>query len=388
MPETKTILIAPLHWGLGHATRCIPIIDALLLDGFDVLLGSDGSALLLLQKQFPDLESIELPSYQIEYAKKGGSFKWKMLLRSPKVIKAIKAERKLIKQLVADGKINGVISDNRLGLYHQSIPTVFITHQLQVLSGSTTKLTSALHRKYIKRFDVCWVPDLEGSQNLSGKLGHPKNLDFPVSYIGPLSRMRNKKCEVIYDIMVLLSGPEPQRTELDELLMHELKHFKGKVLFVQGIFEEKQRVQRQGHIEIVNFMETEGLEAAINSSALILCRSGYTTIMDLAAMGKKAFFIPTPGQTEQEYLAKRLKKQGIAPNSAQDDFSIKQLSKAARYSGLGSFFEGSSGVVDLQGLFGLFKGEGKLRAHPKITFHINLFVMRLNNVLDDGKPQS
>ena len=387
MPENKTILVAPLNWGLGHAARCIPIIDALLGDGFKVLLGSDGPALMLLRKQYADLEYIELPSYQIEYARKGANFKWKMLLRSPKVINAINAERKLIKKLVRSGLVDGVISDNRLGLYHHKIPTVFMTHQLQVLSGSTTKLTSALHRRYIKRFDACWVPDHEGAQNLSGKLGHPKNLDFPVDYIGPLSRMGKRESATIYDIMVLLSGPEPQRTELDELLMYELKHYKGKVLFVRGIFEEEQKVLKQNHIKIVNFMQAQELEAAINGSALILCRSGYTTIMDLAKLGKKAFFIPTPGQTEQEYLAKRLKKRGIAPYSAQEDFSMKQLSRVQHYSGLGSIPGGSDGVVDLRGLFGLFKGERKLRAHPKITFHINLFIMRLNNVLDDGKPQ-
>ncbi len=381
-------MIAPLGWGLGHAARCIPLIDALLRDGFNVLLASDGAALLLLRKHYPDLEFIELPSYQIEYAKKGSHFKWKMLVRSPKVIGAINAERKLIKALVKSERIDGVISDNRLGLYHQKIPTVFITHQLQVLSGRTTRLTSALHSRYIKRFDACWVPDYAGAQNLSGKLGHPKNLEFPVNYIGPLSRMGSAHCKPVYDIMVLLSGPEPQRTELEELLMYELKHYKGRILFVRGIFEHEQQVKHKDHIKIVNFMQAKELEAAIASCGLIVCRSGYSTIMDLEKLGKKAFFIPTPGQTEQEYLAKRLKKLGVAPFSAQDDFSVKQLSKAQLYSGLGaSIIKSGNGGIDLRGLFGLFKGERKLRAHPKITFHINLFVMRLNDMLYDGKAK-
>ncbi len=155
----KTILVAPLNWGLGHATRSIPIIYALIAEGFEVILASDGMALTLLQKEFSQLESIELPSYKIEYAKKAKRFKWKMLLRSPKVLKAIRQEREQLKSLVKTKKIDGVISDNRLGLYHSEIPTVFITHQLQVLSGSTTRLTSAMHRNYIKKFDECWVPD-------------------------------------------------------------------------------------------------------------------------------------------------------------------------------------------------------------------------------------
>ena len=389
MPQNKTILVAPLNWGLGHATRCIPIINALLQDGFKVLLGSDGPALLLLQKQFPQLECLELPSYQIEYAKKGRNFKWKMLLRSPKVISAIREERKLIKALVKSGTIDGIISDNRLGLYHHKIPTVFMTHQLQVLSGSTTKLTSALHRSYIKRFDTCWVPDYEGPINLSGKLGHPKNIDFNVTYIGPLSRMQCVKSDTVYDVMVLLSGPEPQRTELDELLMYELKHYNGNVLFVRGLFEENQCVELKDQIRTVNFMETRELEMALNQSELIICRSGYTTVMDLTKIGKKAFFIPTPGQSEQEYLANRFKKMGIAPFADQDNFSLKQLSQVKHYPGLStSIISSTESGIDLRRFFSLFKGERKLRAHSKIAFYINLFVMSLNNMLDDRQAQS
>lgn len=385
----KTILVAPLNWGLGHATRSIPIIHALLADGFEVIIASDGMALTLLQKEFPQLEGIELPSYKIEYAKKGKRFKWKMLLRSPKVLKAIRQEREQLKELVKNKKIDGVISDNRLGLYHTEIPTVFITHQLQVLSGSTTRLTSAMHRSYIKKFDECWVPDFADDANLSGKLGHPKKFEIPVKYIGALSRLEQKETASSYDIMVLLSGPEPQRTELEEILMHELKHYKGQVLFVRGVVEAEQKVTRKEQVKIVNFMETEDLQKAICSSDLIICRSGYTTIMDLFKLGKKAFFIPTPGQTEQEYLAKRLHTMGIVPFKDQEKFSLKDLSKVKVFTGFEPllnqrrFGEGSFGE-----LFGLFKGERKLRSHSKVAFNINLFVMGFNNVLDDREPKS
>ena len=385
----KTILVAPLNWGLGHATRSIPIIYALLADGFEVIIASDGMALTLLQKEFPQLEGIELPSYKIEYAKKGKRFKWKMLLRSPKVLKAIRQEREQLKELVKSKKIDGVISDNRLGLYHNEIPTVFITHQLQVLSGSTTRLTSAMHRNYIKKFDECWVPDFADDANLSGKLGHPKKFEIPVKYIGALSRLEQKETASSYDIMVLLSGPEPQRTELEEILMHELKHYKGQVLFVRGVVEAEQKVTRKEQVKIVNFMETEDLQNAICSSDLVICRSGYTTIMDLFKLGKKAFFIPTPGQTEQEYLAKRLHSMGIVPYKDQEKFSLKDLSKVKVFTGFEPllnqrrFGEGSFGE-----LFGLFKGERKLRSHSKVAFNINLFVMGFNNVLDDREPKS
>ncbi len=389
MNQKKNILVAPLNWGLGHATRCIPLIYALLDEGFNVILGSDGPALQMIQKEFPQLKSIELPSYDIKYAKNGKSFKWKMLLRSPKVLKAIRKEREQLKILVKNREIDGVLSDNRLGLYHSDIPTVFVTHQLQVLSGNTTRLTSALHRNYIRKFDTCWVPDFEGEINLSGKLGHPKKFDVPVQYIGPLSRLEKVETETYYDIMVLLSGPEPQRTELEEILFHELKHYNGQVLFVRGVVEAEQQTIRKGQVKIVNFMETQDLQAAICASDLIISRSGYTTIMDLLKLGKKAFFIPTPGQTEQEYLARRLESKGITPYTKQENFRLKDLSKAKLYKGFGNLIPGYQIGGSLFGeLFSLFKSERKLRSHSKVAFNINLFVMGFNNMFDDRKPKS
>lgn len=358
MHKNKTILVAPLNWGLGHATRCIPIIRLLLEEGFQVLLGSDGNALTVLQREFPKLEFVTLPSYQIEYPKKTANFKWKMLLRSPKIIQAIHAEQKMLKDLVKSNAIHGVISDNRFGLYHSAIPTVFITHQLQVLSGNTTWLASAINRRYIKHYDACWVPDFKGANNLSGKLAHPKNFTIPVTYIGPLSRLNILDIPVSYDILVLLSGPEPQRTELEQILLHELKMHKGKVLFVRGKIDAEKPIKGLDHIKIIDFMESEALEKAINASKLILCRSGYTTIMDLAKLGKKAFFIPTLGQTEQEYLAKRLKKLRKAPFANQSEFQIKDLNQVEVYTGFdASVYASVIDDIDRGKLFCLFKGK-------------------------------
>ena len=181
----KSILIAPLNWGLGHATRCIPIINALIAQNFEPVIASDGAALELLQKEFPNLECIELPSYNIEYSKKRMFFRLKLLLDSPKMMKAIKAENEAIKSIIEAHNIVGIISDNRFGVYNESVPSVFITHQLQVLSGNTTWLSTKLHQKIIKRFDECWVPDNKNAPNLSGKLGHINGMPFTIKYIGP-----------------------------------------------------------------------------------------------------------------------------------------------------------------------------------------------------------
>ncbi len=353
MFKKKRILIAPLNWGLGHATRCIPIIKALITQSFEPILASDGIALTLLKKEFPELETIDLPSYDIKYAKKGKNFKRKILLDTPKMLKAINKEKKLINKLIKDTRIDGIISDNRFGIYHKKIPCVFITHQLNVLTGNTTWLSSKMHQSIIKKFDECWVPDTEGKPNLTGKLGHLKHTTPAIKYIGPLSRLSKIDLPKKNDLMVILSGPEPQRTFLEEKLIVELAHFKGTILFVKGKVETSQVINRKDNIVFYNFMNSKDLEIAFNESNIVLSRSGYTTIMDLAKLEKKAFFIPTPGQYEQEYLAKRLMKKGIIPFATQDEFTIQDLEKVTNYRG----FNGFSNKSDFKDLFHLFQSK-------------------------------
>ncbi len=350
----KTILVAPLNWGLGHATRCIPIIKALLKNGYRPLLASDGVALSLLQKEFPELESIELASYNIEYAKNGKFFKSKLMLDLPKMVRAVLRERRFIKQLADEGKIHGIISDNRLGVYDKRVPSIFITHQLNVLTGNTTYLTSKIHHWFIQNFDECWVPDFEEADNLSGRLGHLKSKKINTKYIGPLSRFEKNDAEKIYDLMVILSGPEPQRTMLEDKLFNEIKNYPGKVLFVRGKIEVQQEIFNFLNTTVYNFMTSDELEKAINASDMVLSRSGYTTIMDLAKLEKKAFFIPTPGQYEQEYLAERLNFKGIVPSEKQELFSIKSLSKTGLFSGLKNLGKPEE---DFGQLFHLFEGK-------------------------------
>ncbi len=348
--QKKRILVAPLNWGLGHATRCIPIINALLRHNFEPIIASDGIALQLLKKEFPQIISFELPSYQITYPKKGKHFKLKLLQNSPKLIAAIKAEKQAIASIIARHHIDGIISDNRLGIYHKGLPCVFITHQLEVLSGNTTWLSSKLHQKVMRRFQECWVPDSAGATNLSGRLGHQELPDISLKYIGPLSRFSKQKRPIINDVLVLLSGPEPQRTLLEEKLLSEFKAYDGKVVFVKGKIEEEQHISEEGQMTIYNFMTSEQLQDTINESTLIVSRSGYTTIMDLAKLGKKAFFIPTPGQFEQEYLAQHLQNLNYTPSCKQDAFNIAYLSEVNNYKGLTV----TSDEPDWNELFSLF----------------------------------
>ncbi|WP_418603716.1 glycosyltransferase [Hwangdonia sp.] len=347
------ILVAPLNWGLGHAARCIPIIKALIASGFEPVLASDGNALLLLQKEFPDLIATELPAYHITYAKKRQHFKLKLLKDAPNLVKTIKAEKKAMAEIVESHRISGIISDNRWGAYCEKITSVFVTHQLNVLSGNTTWLSTKMHHKLMRKFDVCWVPDIAETVNLSGKLGHADAFNFPIKYMGPLSRFEKRNVPITNAVLLLLSGPEPQRSLLEEKLLQEFKNFDKTIVFVKGVVEKEQTIQVIGNMTVYNFMTSELLEKTINQSALVIARSGYTTIMDLAKLDKKAFFIPTPGQFEQEYLAKRLTNLNLVPSCNQEDFKIDKLKSVENFKGLKAL----NYKTDFKDLFSLFERE-------------------------------
>lgn len=361
----KTILIAPLNWGLGHATRCIPIIKALQENDYIPIIASDGIALELLRKEFPYIKTLKLPSYQIEYAENGKNFKWKLLRNFPKIMKAVLKEKKMIKKWIKKHEIDGIISDNRLGVFSKKVPSVFITHQLNVMTGNTTWITSKIHQYIIKKYSECWVPDFEGTSNWTGVLGHIEKPDFEVKYIGPLSRFQKKEIPKLYDLMVILSGPEPQRGLLEEKLKKEAIYFGGKIIFIKGIVEKDQKKEQIENVTYYNFMNTRQLEHAFNESDMVLCRSGYTTIMDLAKLGKKAFFIPTPGQYEQEYLAKKLEKEGLVPYAKQDDFRMKNIFEIQNYKGF-SLLENTTNWKEL---FRVFEKQTRFFINKKPELH-------------------
>ena len=349
----KTILITPLNWGLGHATRCIPIIKALQDNNYIPIIASDGIALDLLRKEFPYIQTLELPSYHIEYAKNAKNFKWKLIKNLPKMIVAILDEKKIVNSWIRKHDIDGIISDNRLGVFSKKVPSVFITHQLNVMTGNTTRFTSKCHQYFIKKYNECWVPDTNETINLTGELGHLNNHKLNLKYIGPLSRMRQKDTAKVYDLMIILSGPEPQRTFLEEKLKQEIVRYKGNVVFIRGVVEKEQSKQQVKNVTYYNFMNTKQLEQTFNESDLVLCRSGYTTVMDLAKLGKKAFFIPTPGQYEQEYLAIKLQDENLVPYATQNDFTIEDLSKVKSFKGLSQF----KNNIDWDSLFTVFEKE-------------------------------
>jgi uncharacterized protein (TIGR00661 family) len=302
----KKILVAPLDWGLGHATRCIPVIRELIKAEKEVIIAADNAPLALLQKEFPALKTVKTKGYEINYPANGNMVR-SMALQLPKIFWAIYREHNWLQKFIKENNLDLVISDNRYGLFSKKTTTVFLTHQVFVISPVIETFLHRLSLWFIKKHTECWVPDYEEENNFSGKLSHRKKIPKNIKYIGPLSRFKtkqtNSKNEYLYDVLALISGPEPQRSIFEKIVLDELKKTKLKCVILCGKSQEN-FTEEDGNITIISHAETNRIEELILSSKKIICRSGYTTIMELSALNKKALFIPTPGQTEQEYLAK------------------------------------------------------------------------------------
>lgn len=335
----KRVLVAPLDWGLGHASRCIPIIRKLLARRCEVIIGGSGDSLSLLRAEFPSLASVLLPGYNPVYPVKG-SMAWKMAVQLPHFIKTIGDEHRAAEALVTRYDIDVIIADNRYGFRSSRVPSVFITHQSNIMMpqrfGWLQGTVRRMNHGYMKKFTRCWVPDLPGKPGLAGDLTWFGNTTgLKVDHIGPLSRFEPAPAPVEkqFDVVAIFSGPEPQRTFLEEKVVPQLRASGLRYLVVRGIFSSAPPPAPHQ----VNFLTSQELQRVIEGSDLIVARSGYSTVMDMAALRKKVIFIPTPGQTEQQYLARRLKESGIAYSVQQDDFDLADaLAKSARYSGFTS----------------------------------------------------
>lgn len=314
------ILIAPLNWGLGHATRCIPIIRQYLDQGDEVVLGGDGDSLLLLHRTFPKLRVINLPSLELYYDEdaKQRKFYWRSI---PILLRSAIADQYYLRQTLAIEQFDLVISDNRFGFFSKDVRCVYITHQLYPILPKHLflfqPLVRWLHACVYNRYDEVWVPDYEDARdNLSGDLSHGGHFDKRAKYIGPLSRFSlcaNEKkqmgCRINnYSIVAILSGLEPQRTIFEQQILHRFSISTESLLLVRGKVSEPQTTIQKNNITIVPNLNDSEMVIAMTNAQKIIARSGYSTIMDLEALGllSKAELHPTPGQSEQEYLAQRL----------------------------------------------------------------------------------
>lgn len=341
------VLVAPLDWGLGHTTRCIPIIRELLLAGAEVILAGNEVQKKILLNEFPGCRFLFLPGYTIAYSKNSSFFAFKIFAQLPKILKAVREEKRWLAQVIDQYQIDAVISDNRYGLQNKRIPSVFITHQLQIKAGYFLEpVLKWANYRFIQKFSQCWIPDFETGFTLAGRLSHPARLpQVACKYIGPLSRMKTCAQAPTKDrLLVVLSGPEPQRSIFETLVLKQLPEHEGVVTLVRGLPNSQQALQLPG-VKVYNHLVSKDLQQEICEADVIVCRCGYSSVMDIFNAGASSIMVPTPAQTEQEYLAKHLMKEGFALSCAQKVFSLKNMLARAGHFPYRKFAKKADGLL-------------------------------------------
>lgn len=340
MPDKKNILICPLNWGLGHASRCIPLIKILNQDGHHVIIAAAGPAARLLKNVFPDNDCIIFGDYNIRYSK-GDHLVRTILWQIPKVLFHIVREHHKVKSIVKKYNIDTLISDNRFGLWNRKIRTVYVTHQLFIKSPTENRMIEKwlqnIHFFFIKKYDVCWIPDLQGDFKLSGTLSGKSTIPANARYIGLLSDFCDGPPATTprYDVCAVISGPEPQRSIFQQLVMEQLKKSEKKAVVILGMPAKEKICSTEKNITVFNYLPADEIKKYFMCSEIVIARAGYSTIMDLVVTGRKAILVPTPGQTEQEYLAAYLKHKKIFFSVSQKDFDLDTaLTNSADYSGV------------------------------------------------------
>lgn len=327
------VLIAPLDWGFGHTTRCIPLISYLLSLNCSVLVACNPAQKGILEPEFPEITFVNLSGYNIKYAATGIGTYLKMVLQVPRIKKAIRIEQQWLKQQINDQKPDFIISDNRYGIYSETIPSVIITHQLLIrtsIGRAADRWLQKMNYRLLSRFRFCWIPDEREMPCYAGVLSHPDILPSnPVRYIGCLTRF-NKCFTTEKDfILIIFSGPEPQRTVFEKLVLSQIKGRREQFIIVRAIQSETSIPTSAPNITLIEFANAKELNALICEANLIIARSGYTTIMDILSLQKRSVLIPTPGQTEQIYLAKHMMENKFAWTTPQKNFTLQEALKAS-----------------------------------------------------------
>jgi uncharacterized protein (TIGR00661 family) len=346
LERRRKILVAPLDWGLGHATRCIPLIRAILKRNAEVIIAASSNSAELLKREFPELKHYALPGYNPRYPSgmADSDMVWAMGGQLLHFMRVINREHAEINNLVKKEKADVLISDNRYGCYSKQATSVFITHQPHILMPDSFKWmepgVNFFNHRQMNHFDAIWIPAPDNS--LLGKMA-PDSLPPNTRYIGTLSRMNRLTAETKYDLVVVASGPEPQRQMLVELLRPQLIESGLRAYLVAGKMGGAENITTTGNLTEASYLEGGKLNNIIQQARLVIARPGYSTVMDLARLGAKAIFIPTPGQTEQAHLAERLMQQGIAFSMPQAGFNLPvAIKKANKFSGFANFVEDES----------------------------------------------
>lgn len=326
MARKVKVLFAVLNWGMGHASRSVPLIRAIQRSGADISLASDGVAMELLQREFPELNLYILPGYNVTYPSK--SIYVNVLRSGFHILGAIRRERNWLARYRKENQVDLIVSDNRYGIVAPDIPSVLITHQLSLYGKSkfSNHIGEALIRRMILRFSELWIPDWEGDRSLTGGMATWKHERPPRYYTGPLSRFSPvpRETKKDHDLIAVLSGPEPQRSLFEEKIRQQFSQIPGNHVLVRGTREAAPaHFVKSDYVKEIDLLPANELQQWIARSRMQISRSGYSTIMDLVFSGVPALMVPTPGQFEQEYLCLHLQGKGPWIFQQQDRLDIE-----------------------------------------------------------------
>ncbi len=319
MKKKKNILICPLEWGLGHSGRMIALAEKLQESDFNIIFGAGKKQLAFLRNEMTGCNYISFPGFRPLYS---GFLPQYLVIffQIPLLIYHSIREHLILKKLISDLLIDIVISDNRFGLWNKNIQTIYITHQLRIpfprFFSFLESTGTYLHGKIISKYSLCFIPDLPGDLNLTGKLTHGLKLPYNVRFIGILSRFR--KTDKLHSssfpkegmTTVILSGPESQRSILEKKLINNITQQNLSAVILGGKPHENTQKGIGWNITYYSHADRMTMQKIISESKIIITRAGYTTIMELVSMECSAVLIPTPGQTEQEYIAMLLSDKG------------------------------------------------------------------------------
>lgn len=336
------IIYGICSWGLGHATRSLPIIRKLIEEGNHITIISHGHSLRFLQKELGDdrIRYFDVKDYPIPIAETKGAFVAKTMLYWPKFMSRMHRGLRFVTKLLEKERIDVIISDGRYDIYSRRVPSFLINHQVRILNPFHMKIfefgSEIYNLFFLKdRFVKFLVPDYE-KDDLSGKLSHNLKLirKNKLAYIGVLSDFKKKSFKKDIDYLISLTGPEPQRSILEKILLSQVEELDGKIAVTLGR-PDKSLAEKKGNMEIYSIVDKKKREELLNRAKMIISRSGYSTIMDLAVVKTKALLIPTPGQVEQEYLARYHMKRGNFYYVEQDRINlVEDIKKAEKFSGI------------------------------------------------------
>lgn len=323
MFQGARILVAPLDWGLGHAARCVPVVRALLEADAVPVLGADKAPLALLREEFPALEHVRLPGLEVRYSA-GPTQAWTLAKQLPGLMRQPGLEQRAFLRLLPGLRLQAIISDQRFGIRAAGLPSVLITHQVFPFTPFAQSAARRINRWHLQRFHRCWIPDHAAAPGLAGELSHGPQLPGNARYIDPLSRFTGSmpaQGKSAWRTVVVASGPEPQRGLLVRSAVEQLRAIEGQHIVLAG--QPGSAPVDEGNVRVVGHLPAEVLKEALLQAELVVSRTGYTTLMDLEAIGRGALLVPTPGQPEQEYLGRLHGDRGVHMVQAQQGLDIR-----------------------------------------------------------------